>query len=300
MPHLFCFGLGYSALILAKQLLLEGWRVSGTCRTSDKCERLRAMGITAYIFDNDLPLQEVWDLGGVTHILHSVPPVREEGKREEWISDSLLNPLIPFSLDPVFNHHLTDLQSLPNLEWFGYLSTTGVYGDHQGEWVSEETLITPPPGRNARRADAEKAWLGCGLPVHIFRLSGIYGKGRSVIDELKAGKAHRVHKEGQVFSRIHVEDIAGILQASINKPNPWRVYNCADDEPAPQAQVVEYAANLLGITPPPLVEFERAELSEMAKSFWASNRRVSNERIKQELGVQLKYPTYREGLKSCL
>ncbi len=283
MPHLFCFGLGYSALILAKQLLLEGWRVSGTCRTSDKCERLRAMGITAYIFDNDLPLQEVWDLGGVTHILHSAPPASS-----------------PQPLDPVLHHHLADLKSLPNLEWFGYLSTTGVYGDHNGAWVSEETPVNPPHGRNQRRADAEEAWLDCGLPVHIFRLSGIYGKGRSAIDELKAGKAHRVHKEGQVFSRIHVEDIAGILRGSINKPNPWRVYNCADDEPAPQAQVVEYAAKLLGITPPPLVEFEQAELSEMAKSFWASNRRVSNERIKQELGVQLKYPTYREGLKSCL
>lgn len=280
MKHLFCFGLGYSALTLAKQLLADGWRVSGTCRTSDKCERLRTMGITAYIFDKDLPLQEIWDLQSVTHILHSIPP-----------SDIG---------DCVVLHHLNDLKNLPNLEWFGYLSTTGVYGDHSGAWVTEETQINPPIGRNQRRADAESGWLANSLPIHIFRLSGIYGKGRSIIEELKAGTAHRIYKEGQVFSRIHVEDIAQILQASIKHPNPGRIYNCADDKPAPQSEVVEYAAKLLGIKPPPLVNLEDAELSEMAKSFWASNRRISNERIKQELGVKLKYPSYIEGLLSSL
>jgi len=278
MKHLFCFGLGYSALTLAKQLLSHGWRVSGTCRTSEKCERLRSIGITAYIFDNDLPLQEIWDLESVTHILHSIPP-NEAG-------------------DPVIINHLEDLKILPNLEWFGYLSTTGVYGNHNGAWVDEEIPITPPQGRNMRRAEAEEAWLASGLPVQIFRLSGIYGKGRSVIEELKAGKAHRVYKEGQVFSRIHVEDIAQIVLASINNPNPGRVYNCADDEPVPQTEVVEYAAGLLGVDPPPLVNFADAELSEMAKSFWANNRRINNARIKNELNVQLKYPTYREGLTS--
>jgi len=277
MKHVFCFGLGYSALTLAKQLLAEGWRVSGTCRTADKCERLRASGITAYIFDNDLPLQEIWDLKSVTHILHSIPP-NEAG-------------------DPVLTQHQDDLQKLLNLQWFGYLSTTGVYGNHAGSWVDEETAVNPPEGRSVRRVGAENAWLASGLPVHIFRLSGIYGKGRSIIEELRSGTAHRVYKERQVFSRIHVEDIAQILHASMLKPNPGRIYNCADDAPAPQHEVVEYAAKLLGIAPPPLVMLADANLSEMARSFWANNRRITNSRIKNELHVQLKYPSYREGLK---
>lgn len=280
-PHIFCFGLGYSALSLVKQLLSDGWRVSGTCRTSEKCERLRIAGITAYIFDTDLPLQEIWDLQSVTHVLHSIPPNEHIG-------------------DTVYQHHLNELRKLPNLEWLGYLSTTGVYGDHGGAWVNEATKINPPPGRNQRRADAESLWLASGLPAHIFRLSGIYGKGRSIIDELKVGTAHRIYKEGQVFSRIHVEDIALILRSSIQAPNPGRIYNCADNKPAPQNEVVEYAAKLLKIAPPALVNFENAELSEMAKSFWASNRRIKNERIKQELNVQLKYPSYIEGLLSLI
>jgi nucleoside-diphosphate-sugar epimerase len=277
MKHLFCFGLGYSALTLAKQLLGDGWRVSGTCRNSDKCEQLRSIGITAYIFDNDLPLQEIWDLQTVTHILHSIPP-DESG-------------------DPVILQHLAQLQNLNNLEWFGYLSTTGVYGNHEGRWVDEETPLNPPEGRNRRRAESEKAWLLSGLPAHIFRLSGIYGKGRSIIEELKAGTAHRVYKEQQVFSRIHVEDIAQILLASINNPNPGCIYNCADNEPAPQHEVVEYAAEILGVQPPPIINLEEAELSEMARSFWQNNRRVKNDRIKNEHKVKLKYPSYREGLR---
>lgn len=283
MKHLFCFGLGYSAITMAKQLLSEGWRVSGTCRTLEKCEELRKFGITAYIFDEDLPLQEIWDLSSVTHILHSIPPLKNEAGG-----------------DPVLMHHLEDLKSITNLEWVGYLSTTGIYGNHDGAWVDEDTPASPPPGRSQNRLDAEKAWLASGLPVHIFRLSGIYGKGRSIIDDLKAGTAHRIFKEGQVFSRIHVEDIAKILKASIARPNPWRIYNCADDEPCAQNIVVEYAANLLGIEPPPLVPFEQAELSEMAKSFWANNRRVKNDRIKNELQVQLKFPGYKEGLKEIV
>lgn len=281
MPHLFCFGLGYSATTLATKLLSKGWRVSGTCRTSAKCESLRHKGITAYIFDEGLPLQEVWDLASVTHIVHSIPPL-EDGT------------------DIVYASHLKDLQNLNNLEWFAYLSTTGVYGNHNGNWVDEKTPLSPPPGRSARRAAAEEMWIKSLLPAHIFRLSGIYGKGRSVIDDLKNGTAHRILKDGQVFSRINVEDIANILECSINKPNPGSIYNCADDEPAPQHQVVEYAAELLGVEPPPLEPFEKANLSPMARSFWESNRRVSNKLIKEELGVKLQYPDYRVGLEWCI
>jgi hypothetical protein len=331
--HLFCFGLGYSALTLAEQLLGEVWRVSGTCRSEDKCDALRVKGITAYIFDNDLPLQHIplaheelgkktsafsppeaieslkyrhipadsiasgdkksslltqlfmreryiWDLQTVTHILHSVPP-NDNG-------------------DPVFLQHYQDLQNLPELKWFGYLSTVGVYGDHKGAWVDERTSVSPAglSARNQRRINAENAWLQSSLPVHVFRLAGIYGKERNVINELIAGKAHRIHKEGQVFSRIHVEDIAQILRASINNPRIHSIYNCADNHPEAQKLVVEYAAELLGIAPPPLVDLKDANLSEMARSFWANNRRIDNGLIKNELQVKLKYPSYKEGLSA--
>jgi nucleoside-diphosphate-sugar epimerase len=278
--HLFCFGLGFTSTNLANQLLEKGWRVSGTSRTSDKFPKLKTMGITPHIFDEDLPLDNLWDFNSVTHILTSIPP-KEDG-------------------DIVLNYHLDELQALPNLKWVGYLSTTGVYGDHQGEWVTEETPVSPPNARSKYRVEAEKAWLESGLPVHIFRLAGIYGKGRSSIESLKKGTARRIYKEGQVFSRIHVEDIAQILTASIEKPNIGSIYNCADNNPAPQAEVVEYAAKLIGVEPPELVPFEDADLSPMARSFYMSNRRVSNKKIKDELGVKLKYPDYKSGLKSCL
>jgi len=278
--HLFCFGLGFSATTLANQLLEEGWRVSGTSRTSEKFPQLKTMGITPHIFDQDLPLDNLWDFNSVTHILTSIPP-NQDG-------------------DIVLNYHLNELQALPNLKWVGYLSTTGVYGDHKGAWVDEETPTSPPNDRSRYRVEAENAWLESGLPTHIFRLAGIYGKGRSSIDSLKKGTARRIEKEGQVFSRIHVEDIAQILSASIDQQNIGSIYNCADDSPCAQAQVVEYAAKLIGIEPPPLVPFEEADLSPMARSFYGSNRRVSNKKIKNELAVELKYPDYKKGLESCL
>lgn len=278
--HLFCFGFGYTASFLAKELLAEGWRVSGTCRTSEKCESLRPMGITAHIFDDGLPLTNIWDLDSVTHILISIPP-SEEG-------------------DIVLQNHLDDLLALKNLQWIGYLSTTGVYGDHSGDWVDENTPVKPYNDRTARRVEAEQKWLASGLPVHVFRLSGIYGPGRSAIDSLQDGAARRIDKAGQVFSRIHVEDICGTLIASIKKPDPFSIYNVADDEPCSQAEVIEYAANLIGAPVPPLVKFEDADLSPMAKSFYAANRRVSNKKIKEKLGVELKYPDYRVGLSKGL
>jgi nucleoside-diphosphate-sugar epimerase len=275
--HLFCFGLGYTATTLAKQLLEKGWRISGTCRTADKCEALRPLGITPYLFDEDLPLQEVWDLRTVTHILHSVPPSAK--------GDSVLLP------------HLEDIRKIDDLQWMGYLSTTGVYGDHAGAWVDENTPTNPFNDRSEYRVESEKAWLESGLPVHIFRLSGIYGKGRSALDSIKDGTARRINKPGQVFSRIHVEDIAQILEASIAEPNAGSIYNCADDYPCPQAEVIEYAAKLLGVEPPTLVDFDKADLSPMARSFYSCNRRVSNKKTKEELGVELKYKDYKAGLE---
>lgn len=277
-PHLFCFGLGYSAVHLAKQLLEKGWQVSGTCRTQDKCDQLRPLGISAYVFDDELPLFMPELVQQAQYILHSIPP-GENG-------------------DSVYNMHGDILTNHPDLKWFGYLSTTGVYGDHGGEWVDETTPTNPPNERSLRRAEAETLWLLSGIPAHIFRLAGIYGPGRSSIDALKAGTARRIDKPGQVFSRIHVDDIAQILSASMQHPNPGAIYNCADDSPAPQSEVVAYAASLLNMDPPPLIPFEEADLSPMARSFYGSNRRVKNLRIKDELGVQLHFPSYHEGIQA--
>ena len=196
--------------------------------------------------------------------------------------------------------HAQDLRTVPTLRWAGYLGTTAVYGDRQGGWVDEETPLEPTLARADRRARAEAAWQGSGLPVHIFRLAGIYGPGRNAFTNLRDGTARRIVKPGQVFSRIHVEDIATILEASMAQPRPGRIYNVCDDEPAPPQDVVAYAARLLGIEPPPEQAYETAQLSPMARTFYKDNRRVRNARIKEELGVRLAYPTYREGLQSLL
>ena len=169
-----------------------------------------------------------------------------------------------------------------------------------GDWVDEDSELRPTLARAIRRADAERAWLESGFPVHIFRLAGIYGPGRNSLINLKTGKARRIVKPGQLFSRIHVDDIVQIVLASIAKPNPGRMYNVCDDEPAPPQDVVAFAADLMGIAPPPEQDYETAELSPMARTFYKDSRRVRNDRIKQELGVSLIYPTYREGLNTLL
>ncbi len=186
-----------------------------------------------------------------------------------------------------------------NAEWVGYLSTTGVYGDAQGGWVDENSACVPTQERSKWRVIAEKQWLESGLPVEVFRLSGIYGPkdGRNIFSQLQSGKARRIAKENQFFSRIHVEDIAKILLASIANPRVGEVYNCADNFPCPQAEVVEFAADLLAVEPPPLVKFEDAELSPMARSFYSSSRKVSNAKIREQLGIELAFPTYKEGLR---
>lgn len=274
---LFVFGLGYSAERLGRALLARGWRVAGTTREETRAAELREAGFEAHRFDRDRPLAEPTSiLAGTTHLLSSVPP------------DAIG--------DPVLDRHGPDLVRLDGVTWAGYLSTTGVYGDRGGGWVDETSPLEPTGERGRRRAAAEAAWLGLGLPMHVFRLAGIYGPGRSALDTVRAGRAKRVHKPGQVFSRIHVDDIVAVLLASIAQPNPGTAYNVCDDEPAPPAEVVEHACRLLGVDPPPLVPFDEAELGPMARSFWADSKRVSNRRIREELGVTLAYPTYREGL----
>jgi nucleoside-diphosphate-sugar epimerase len=279
-PHILFFGFGFSAATLAKRLATQHWRITGTSRTREGAEAIAAQGYDGVVFDEltDIPTD-------VTHIVTSVPP------------DAAGDPVLRM-LTPALQHVAADLQ------WVAYLSTTGVYGDHGGGWVDETTPLTPNTERGERRVKAEAAWLALhvahGLPVHLFRLAGIYGPGRNALDNLKDGTAKRVIRPGQVFSRIHVDDIAGVLEASISQPHPGRAYNVADDFPCPPQDVITYGAKLLGLSPPPNIAFEDAQLSPMAKSFFMDSKRVSNQRVKQELGYHFKYPSFETGLKSLL
>jgi len=281
--NLFCFGLGFSALRLARELGAQGWEVSGTCRNADKQRTLEAEGITAHLM-NEQETPDASAFAEATHVLVSIPP-DDEG-------------------DIVARTYGENLAATPNLDWLGYLSTTGVYGDRQGDWVDETTPVDANTPRGARRVMAEQQWLdlfeASGLPVHIFRLAGIYGPGRNQLETIRSGKARRIIKPGQVFSRIHVDDIAQVLEASMMRPDPGQIYNLCDDEAAPPQEVLDFAAELLGLEPPPAVPFDKAELSPMARSFYADNKRVRNDRIKTELGITLHYPTYREGLRALL
>jgi nucleoside-diphosphate-sugar epimerase len=283
-PRLFCFGLGYAAEVLARHLLIEGWRVAGTAREPERVAALRRLGIDAHRFDGDhlLPADA---LDEVTHLLASVPPVAD--------GDPVL-----LACGPAI------VAAKEHLRWIGYLSTTGVYGDYRGAWVDETAPLRPTSERAWRRVAAEAAWLDLNrfhdLPVRIFRLAGIYGPGRSVLDDLRKGTARRIVKRGQVFSRIHVEDIATVLRASMDRPQTGDLYNVCDDEAARPQDVIAFACDLLGRPPPPEIPFEQAELSPMAQTFWADNRRVRNNRIKTDLEVRLAYPTYREGLRAIL
>ena len=281
MPRLFCFGLGYSALELARRLQPQGWQIAGTCRTEAHVVALGQAGITALPFDREHPPAEpAAILDGVSHILTSVPP-DERG-------------------DPVLECWGTAIAELKSLSWLGYLSTTGVYGDRAGGWVDETSGLEPSGARGRHRVAAEAGWLALrresGVPVHLFRLAGIYGPGRSALDTVRSGRAQRIVKPGQVFSRIHVADIAATLEASMTRPNPGAAYNLCDDNPAAPDEVIAFAASLLGAPMPPAIPFDQAQLSQMALSFYADNKRVANDRIKDELGVNLAYPNYRAGL----
>ena len=284
-PLLFCFGLGYSALAFAQALQAAGWRVAGTCRSAEKQASLAARGIAAELFDRDRPLADpAAALGAAAAILASVPP--------------------DAAGDPVLDRHGGDLARLRAVRWVGYLSTTGVYGDRQGGWVDENSPLRPTGERGRRRVEAEQGWLDlhrtAGLPVHLFRLAGIYGPGRNALVALRDGVARRVVKPGQVFSRIHRDDIVAVLRASLGRPHPGAAYNVCDDDPAAPDEVVAHAAALLGVAPPPAIAFADAELSPMGRSFFDDNKRVANRRSKQELGVTLRYPDYRSGLAALL
>lgn len=285
--RLFCFGYGYTADYLGHELQSrkDGWTIGGTTRDNDRRSELLSRRIRARIFDQEHPIADPNTLfGRFSHLLLSVPP-NDDG-------------------DPVFNMHGDDIAKLKKLKWVGYLSTTGVYGDRDGGAVDETGEVRPSSQRGSRRALAEQQWMSLyhnhGIPVHIFRLSGIYGPGRSALDSVRVGVARRIEKAGHKFNRIQVEDIIQVLMASFTNPNPGAIYNLADDIPAPSHEVIAYACELLGMTPPPVIPIEQADLAPITMSFYKDNKHVLNHKIKQELGVHLKYPDFKLGLEGCL
>ena len=278
MSVLLSFGHGYSARALSRLLVSKGWRVIGTTRSADKASIMATEGVEPLIWPG-AALGPA--LNAATHLLISAAP------------DELGDPVLRLVRDDI-------AMLAAQLSWVGYLSTTGVYGDHAGDWVDEQSPLSPATLRGQARVRAEADWGSLGLPLHIFRLAGIYGPGRGPFEKVRQGTARRIIKPGQVFSRIHVDDIAQVLAASIAQPNPGAAYNLCDDDPAPPEDVIAYAAELLGLPIPPAEDFATAEMTAMARSFYAESKKVSNRRIKQELGVQLNYPDYRSGLRALL
>ena len=277
--RLLSLGHGYSAGALAARLVPEGWHVVGTTRSADKMAGIAATGVEPVL----------WSGGDLRPLIAEFP-----------------NILISAGPGPEGDPVLTEFRdavadAAPQARWVGYLSTTGVYGDHAGGWVDEQTPLNPSTARGQARVDAEADWQSISdLPLHIFRLAGIYGLGRGPFAKVHNGTARRIIKQGQVFSRIHVEDIASALELSLNAPSGGAIYNLCDDDPAPPEEVISYAAELLGLPVPPAIAFEDAEMTPMARSFYAESKRVRNDRIKRDLGWVPRYPDYRSGLAAML
>jgi nucleoside-diphosphate-sugar epimerase len=265
--RLVIFGLGYTGATLAQAAVADGVIVSGVTRDTDAATTRDA-------------------LANATHVLSTVPPDGDD--------------------DPILLRYGNELAQAASLRWIGYLSTTGVYGDRGGGWVDETTIPTPCSARAANRVAAEAAWarLADRCAVDLFRLGGIYGPGRSAFDDLRAGRARRVIKPGHAFGRIHRDDIVQAVLAAIQQPRDAgaRVLNLVDNAPAESAVVIEEAANLLGIPPPPGIPYDVAvtTMSPMARSFWAENRKVSSRATCEALGITWHYPSYREGLRAIL
>lgn len=273
-------GMGYSAAAITR-LLVAHMSVSATIRRPVNKEKVEALGARPVMFDGEsASIELAGALATATHLLISAPPGA--------------------SGDPLLLHHRPDVLAAPRLCWIGYLSTVGVYGDHDGRWVEETTMPHPASARARQRLAAEAQWRQLaqerGTPLQLFRLGGIYGPGRNTLVALADASQRRIVKPGQVFNRIHVQDIAGMVRAGMAYPLAGPVLNGVDDEPAPPQDVVAYAAMLMGRDPPPAIALEEAGLSPMGLSFYAENKRVSNRATKAQLAYRLLYPTYREGL----
>ncbi len=273
---LLSLGHGYSATALAHRLIPAGWRVIGTTRQAGRMPGLALEGVEPVVWPGT-PLAPL--LAQATHVLTSIAP-DDAG-------------------DPVLAVEAAAIAASP-ARWVGYLSTTGVYGDHGGAWVDEDTTLAPTTRRGQARVRAERAWQALPVPLHIFRLAGIYGPGRGPFEKVRDGTARRIVKPGQVFSRIHVDDIAQALHASMNAPSPGSIWNLCDDDPAPPQDILSYAARLMGLPEPPTEDWETAEMSPMARSFYADSKRVRNDRMKRDLGISLIHPDYRAGLAALL
>jgi nucleoside-diphosphate-sugar epimerase len=278
--HVLILGAGFSGSAIAKAFLPLAQSVTGTTRSEDKLAGLRALGIEALVYDGVTITPELAAaMKQTTHLIQSIAPGRD--------GDPMMRPDAP---------SLAEL--MPNLQWAGYLSTVGVYGDHGGAWVTEDASLEPVSARSIERVAAEQAWLAFGqarnIPVAVLRLSGIYGPGRNAFCNLAAGTARRLIKPNQVFNRIRVEDIAG-SSVFLSGRSIGGIYNVTDHEPAPPQDIVAEAARLMGVAPPPEMPFETAELSPMARSFYGENKRVSNTRLR-DLGFVFRFPDYRISL----
>lgn len=282
-PHLLVFGPGYSATAFIKTVISNQWSASATWRQEKAVAAIAALGAKPVAYSTAALAASV-PPEAVTHILVSIAP-QSDG-------------------DPVLNSFKNWIASCPNLRWIGYLSSTNVYGDHGGDWVDETSETKPSLDRGKRRLSAENNWakLGAdlGIPVHIFRLAGIYGQERNALKTVRDGKARRVIKPGQVFGRIHRDDIASALWLAANSSVPSNIFNLADDLPSPPQDVVNEAARLLGADIPPEIAFEAADLSPMGRSFYQENKRVKNQKAKDLLGWHLTYPDYRQALAKIL
>jgi len=281
---LFCFGMGFTGSALVREVRARGWIASGTCRENTQKEFWAEAGVQSYCFDGKETSEAVENaVRGASHVLVAIPPHKDAG-------------------DVVFKYFKKILTGSPQLQWLGYLSTTGVYGNRDGDWVDETSELKPGFDHQRRRVEAEDQWRNLyrehQVPVHIFRLAGIYGPGRNLLQRVRQGSARRIDQPGLVFNRIHVEDVVQVLSASMDHPHPGAIYNVSDDVPSSPAEAVAFACELLHADVPPLIALEDAELSKMARGFYLTNKKVRNHKIKKELGVQLRYQDYKAGLRA--
>jgi nucleoside-diphosphate-sugar epimerase len=283
MPRLLCFGLGYVGTALARRLLAEGWDVAGTRRSAARVAEAAGLGIAAFRFDDGHPLESpAAALAGTTHLLSSVPP-DETG-------------------DPVLRAHRDAIAGIRSPAWAGFLSSLGVYGQRDGAWVDEAT--EPGEGGDVRRLAAEREWLAFGrahgVPIHIFRLAGIYGPGRSPLERVRRGRARRIVAPGHVLNRVHLDDILAVLQASMRRPRAGAIYNVTDGAPLPDADAVAEACRLLGVPPPPEEPVATATLDPIWRAHLSGCVRVRRDLITSELGVVPRHPDILEGLRAIL